>query len=119
MWHDYLRKIVTRKFARPEAEEPIVFRNVIDEPLAHPTWMRTISEACIHRNAHTFEHHLDSLNLLRDFVGNTKAEFKSTEQREAIQNALFENSHALIVLPTGCGKSLLFFLSALKMKDES
>ena len=51
-----------------------------------------------------------SLQLLREFFQDKNAMFKSPEQRAAVENVLFTTTDIITVLPTGCGKSLTFFL---------
>ena len=51
-----------------------------------------------------------SLQFLRQYFRDRNAVFKSPEQRAAVENVLFTTSDIIAVLPTGCGKSLIFFL---------
>jgi superfamily II DNA helicase RecQ len=46
-------------------------------------------------------------------LGNQRATFKSDQQISAVLNAIFSTRDLLIVLPTGQGKSLAFYLCAL------
>ena len=55
-----------------------------------------------------------SLSLLRSFLGDQQATFKSVVQRAAVDSILHTTSDVLAVLPTGGGKSLLFFLYAAR-----
>eukprot|EP00731_Ephydatia_muelleri_P032353 Em0023g860a len=55
-----------------------------------------------------------SLSLLRSFLGDQQATFKSVVQRAAVDSILHTTSDVLAELPTGGGKSLLFFLYAAR-----
>jgi superfamily II DNA helicase RecQ len=49
---------------------------------------------------------------LRDFYHDEAAQFTCIEQARAMVKVLARKEHLLVVLPTGCGKSLLFQLPA-------
>ena len=53
------------------------------------------------------------LRALRKFRGDRNARFKSPEQGQALQLILEEKKDVLAILPTGGGKSLLFFLPTM------
>jgi hypothetical protein len=53
-----------------------------------------------------------SVVQLRVFFGDSCAEFKSLELHAAVDNALHTRNDVSAILPTGAGKSLLFFLYA-------
>ena len=53
------------------------------------------------------------LHLLREFLGDSSARFKSNEQREALFHLILNRATCLfLILPTGGGKSLLILLAA-------
>jgi RecQ family ATP-dependent DNA helicase len=54
-----------------------------------------------------------SLKTLRKFYGNKQATFKSPQQAKALQLVIDGRKDVLAILPTGGGKSLLFFLPTL------
>ena len=54
----------------------------------------------------------DSLQCLQLFYNDTTANFHSCEQGYAIVSVLYTMSNVLAILPTGSGKSILFFLYA-------
>ena len=49
---------------------------------------------------------------LRQVLGDTTAEFNNVEQERAVTLAVEGQSDALVILPTGCGKSMAFILAA-------
>jgi ATP-dependent DNA helicase RecQ len=49
---------------------------------------------------------------LRELTGNPNENFRSPEQAALIDYTLWTGSHLIGVLPTGCGKSMAFFLYA-------
>jgi superfamily II DNA helicase RecQ len=55
---------------------------------------------------------IETLRLLRKFLGNSSASFRSPEQAMAFDLVARSVASALIVLPTGMGKSLLFIFAA-------
>lgn len=59
------------------------------------------------------------LTLLRRFFGRSAAIFQSKEQHYAIKQVLFTSNNLLVVLPTGGGKSLLFFLKAFQDSQKA
>ena len=58
-----------------------------------------------------------SLKTLRKFYGNQQATFKSSQQAKALQLIMEGKKDVLAILPTGGGKSLLFFLPTLMEPD--
>jgi superfamily II DNA helicase RecQ len=54
-----------------------------------------------------------SLKALRKFYGDKRAMFKSPQQGKALQMVIDGKKDVLAILPTGGGKSLLFFLPTL------
>ena len=57
---------------------------------------------------------MESLELLKKLVGIRGTRFRSVEQQIAVDVVLHSNLNVFCVLPTGCGKSMLFFLNCLK-----
>ena len=57
---------------------------------------------------------MESLCLLQVLLKNPRAQFTCPKQRLAVDMVLHTEENMLCVLPTGSGKSLLFFLSAEK-----
>ena len=51
-------------------------------------------------------------DALRQVVGQGDADFKNVEQEEAVILAVEGKRDALVILPTGCGKSMTFLLAA-------
>lgn len=51
-------------------------------------------------------------STLRSLFKNQSAEFNSIEQQVAVNHVLFSSANLILVLPTGGGKSLLFFAEA-------
>ena len=62
----------------------------------------------------TIKQSSDTLDSLKLLYRDANVTFKSSEQRAAAENVLHTNSDILAILPTGCGKSLLFFLYSFK-----
>ena len=60
-----------------------------------------------------------SVQYLQEFFKNTHASLKSAMQQAAVDNVLFTNSDLIAIMPTGGGKSLLFFLYAVKNPHKS
>ena len=58
----------------------------------------------------TVEQSSRSLELLRSLYNDDGAVFRSKEQQAAVDDTLHLNRDLFVVLPTGCGKTLLFFL---------
>ena len=56
--------------------------------------------------------HPSLLKMLRNFLGNSKAVFKTPEQAEAIEFCLAYERHLLLVGPTAMGKTLAYMLPA-------
>lgn len=61
---------------------------------------------------------MDHIKALRKFYDNPNAAFKSIEQAKAVAMILERKEDILAVLPTGGGKSLLFFLPAFVEKRD-
>ena len=59
-----------------------------------------------------------SLQLLKRFYSDENTAFHSNEQHAAVDNVLNTSNDILAILPTGCGKSLLFFLYAVVHKGQ-
>lgn len=57
-------------------------------------------------------------NQMRVFLDTQTAEFRSKEQQEAVVHSIAAEKDALIVLPTGGGKSLTFMLSAFVHEEK-
>jgi superfamily II DNA or RNA helicase len=57
------------------------------------------------------------LNALRGLYGNSRAEFKSEEQAEAVRLALERSEDVVVILPTGGGKSVVFMAPAWIEKE--
>jgi hypothetical protein len=65
------------------------------------------------------EHASHALLLLKEFYGDvndSRINFKSVEQQTSIEYVLNTDVNMLVILPTGCGKSLLFFMYAYKYR---
>lgn len=60
----------------------------------------------------------DSVLLLRELLGQNST-FRSKYQQQAVDHVLHKNEDLLCILPTGSGKSIIFFLKALQYKDKS
>lgn len=60
-----------------------------------------------------------SLEALRRVYDDPSANFRSREQHYAIKQVLYTTNNMLVVLPTGCGKSLLFFLDAYQNNHKT
>ena len=61
----------------------------------------------------------DALLCLRSVYKDDHAQFKSSQQRAAVENVLHTGSNLLVILPTGCGKSLVFFTYAVKYANTT
>ena len=61
----------------------------------------------------------DVLLCLRSVYKDDHAQFKSSQQRAAVENVLHTGSNLLVILPTGCGKSLVFFTYAVKYANTT
>src|SRR5438552_6780391 len=57
------------------------------------------------------------LKALRKFYDDRRATFKSSQQARALQLIMKGKTDVLAILPTGGGKSLLFFLPTLMKLD--
>ena len=115
-WHTFIRGDVTQ--VQQRAKEVVVPHRSEENPNsgeALPT-LATV-EDLKGKNDH-FEHIVTvhqsrkSVVQLRVFFGDSCAEFKSLELHAAVDNALHTRNDVLAILPTGAGKSLLFFLYA-------
>jgi superfamily II DNA helicase RecQ len=62
---------------------------------------------------------LRTRRVLRDFLADPEAEFKSNEQAMALELALRNVQSALVILPTGGGKTLLFLAPIFAETDRS
>ena len=65
----------------------------------------------------TTEQSAESLKYLRFFCGDAEVKFRSCEQAAAVNYTIHTKCDVVVVLPTGCGKSLLFFLYAEKHRS--
>ena len=59
----------------------------------------------------------ESIKALRKFRGDERATFKSVEQGRALQLIIDGKTDVLAILPTGGGKSMLFFLPTLMERE--
>ena len=71
-----------------------------------------------HLKRDRFVPHPSLIKMLRDFLGDPYATFKTPEQAEALEVSLVGNGHLMLVGPTAMGKSLVYMLPA-KIRDHS
>ena len=115
-WH----RFITHQDVRPAIEEQVGAssssgRIVADMPNVDTLTCLVPSQAPVANRTSAIKivSHMESqrsLQLLREFFRDKNAVFKSPEQRAAVENVLFTTTDIIAVLPTGCGKSLTFFL---------
>lgn len=65
-------------------------------------------------NREVYVPHPSLIRMLRDFLGNGSATFKTPEQAEALEFTLFQKRHLLLVGPTAMGKTLTYMLPAVQ-----
>jgi hypothetical protein len=65
----------------------------------------------------TFVPHPSLIKMLRTFLRNPSATFKTPEQAEALEIVIARDRHLLLVGPTAMGKSLVYMLPAAQRND--
>lgn len=93
--------------AEMSKKEPARVQSRISPPQPLPP---SCSDPCISVSAR-------ALRALRKFRGDKTARFKSPEQGKALQLVLDGKKDVLAILPTGGGKSLLFFLPTMLERE--
>lgn len=61
--------------------------------------------------------HASLVKMLREFLGNESASFKTPEQAEAVEFVLAQERHLLLVGPTAMGKTLVYMLPAAQRSE--
>lgn len=61
--------------------------------------------------------HPSLIRMLREFLGDASATFKTPEQAEALEIAMAGDRHLLLVGPTAMGKSLVYMLPAAQRSE--
>ena len=102
-WKAFIRGCDEKWAAVPKSAEPV--QPVQDIPVQNP--MATQSFITVLQSK-------ESLDKLRCLLNDQTVEFRSPELRAAVDSVLNSNGDLLAILPTGCGKSLIFQMYAYK-----